>query len=177
MPIRGNAGTRLGKIAQGEVDAVVLAYAGLARVGRLDDVTDVFGPERMLPAPGQGALAVECLASRAGDDLAYLTAVDHAATRAEVTAERSVLAELEAGCAAPVGAYADVGDGRLRLRAAVVAPDGTGAVRRERSVPVGADTAEAASSLGRELAREMIGDGADRIVADAARDSTTPSED
>ncbi|WP_345556373.1 hydroxymethylbilane synthase [Streptomonospora halophila] len=170
VPIRGNAGTRLGRIAEGEVDAVVLAYAGLARVGRLDDVTDVFEPEQMLPAPGQGALAVECLASRADGDLAYLAAVDHAATRAAVTAERTVLAELEAGCAAPVGAYAEVHDGRLRLRAAVVAPDGSEAVRRERSVGTGGDAAAAASSLGRELAREMIGEGADRIVADAAEE-------
>ncbi|MDT0304474.1 hydroxymethylbilane synthase [Streptomonospora wellingtoniae] len=168
VPIRGNAGTRLGRIAEGEVDAVVLAYAGLARVGRLDDATDVFGPEQMLPAPGQGALAVECLASRADGDLAYLAAVDHAATRAAVTAERTVLAELEAGCAAPVGAYAEVHDGRLRLRAAVVAPDGSEEVRRERSVDTGGDAVAAASSLGRELAREMIGEGADRIVADAA---------
>ncbi|WP_155999048.1 hydroxymethylbilane synthase [Streptomonospora sp. PA3] len=171
VPIRGNAGTRLGKIAEGEVDAVVLAYAGLERVGRLDDVTDVFEPEQVLPAPGQGALAVECLTSRAGGDLAYLAAVDHADTRAAVTAERTVLAELEAGCAAPVGAYAEVDGDRLRLRAAVVAPDGRQAVRRERSAALGgADPAGAAASLGRELAREMIGEGADRIVAEAAED-------
>src|SRR5690606_6605914 len=120
VPIRGNAETRLGKVASGELDAVVLAYAGLVRVGRVGDVTDVFGPDRMLPAPGQGALAVECRAERAGTDLSYLSAVDHAATRLAVTAERTVLAELEAGCAAPVGAFATYSDGRLRLRAAVV---------------------------------------------------------
>ncbi|MBV2365967.1 hydroxymethylbilane synthase [Streptomonospora nanhaiensis] len=170
VPIRGNAETRLGKVTSGELDAVVLAYAGLARVGRLDDVTDVFEAEQVLPAPGQGALAVECLAERAAADLAYLTAVDHGPTRAAVTAERTVLAELEAGCAAPVGAYAECHDGRLLLRAAVVAPDGGQAVRRERGIALGQDTdpVEAAASLGRELAREMIGEGADRIVADAA---------
>ncbi|MDA0563718.1 hydroxymethylbilane synthase [Streptomonospora sp. S1-112] len=170
VPIRGNAETRLGKVTSGELDAVVLAYAGLARVGRLDDVTDVFEAEQVLPAPGQGALAVECLAARAAADLAYLTAVDHGPTRAAVTAERVVLAELEAGCAAPVGAYAECHDGRLRLRAAVVAPDGTRAVRRERSAALTQDTdpVDTAASLGRELAREMIGEGADRIVADAA---------
>nr|WP_242677367.1 hydroxymethylbilane synthase [Streptomonospora litoralis] len=174
VPIRGNAGTRLGKVAQGELDAVVLAYAGLARVGRIDDVTDVFEPEQVLPAPGQGALAVECRTSRAADDLAYLSAVDHTATRAAVTAERVVLAELEAGCAAPVGAYAELLDGRLRLRAAVVSHDGREAVRRERSVPLpqDGDPAEAGASLGRELAREMIGEGADRIVAAAAAENT-----
>lgn len=113
---------------------------------------------------------MECLAERAAADLAYLTAVDHGPTRAAVTAERTVLAELEAGCAAPVGAYAECHDGRLLLRAAVVAPDGGQAVRRERGIALGQDTdpVEAAASLGRELAREMIGEGADRIVADAA---------
>ncbi|GAA3728297.1 hydroxymethylbilane synthase [Spinactinospora alkalitolerans] len=170
VPIRGNAETRLGKIASGDVDAVVLAHAGLARVGRLDDVTEVFEPEQMLPAPGQGALAVECRTADAAGDLAYLAVVDHAETRAEVTAERIVLAELEAGCAAPVGAFAECRDGRLRLRAAVVAPDGGQAVRREGAVRIGdfRDAPEAAVHLGRELAREMIAQGADRIVAGAA---------
>ncbi|PSK99597.1 hydroxymethylbilane synthase [Murinocardiopsis flavida] len=175
VPIRGNAETRLGKVAGGELDAVVLAYAGLARVGRSADVTDVFGPDRMLPAPGQGALAVECAAEDAADRLGYLGTVDHAATRAAVTAERTVLAELEAGCAAPVGALAEIEDDLLRLRAAVVAVDGSESVRRERSVrleterPTGADESRLmAADLGRELAREMIAEGADRIVADAA---------
>ncbi|WP_017600607.1 hydroxymethylbilane synthase [Nocardiopsis lucentensis] len=175
VPIRGNAETRLGKITAGEVDAVVLAYAGLGRVGRLDDVTEVFEPEQVLPAPGQGALAVECATERAAGDLAHLAAVDHASTRAEVVAERTVLAELEAGCAAPVGAYAQYGNGRLRLRAAVVATDGTEAVRRERVI--GLDSPEdvaAAADLGRDLAREMIVEGADGIVAAAftERDET-----
>ncbi|TQN27551.1 hydroxymethylbilane synthase [Haloactinospora alba] len=170
VPIRGNAETRLGKVSSGEVDAVVLAYAGLTRVGRTDSVTDVFGPDRMLPAPGQGALAVECTTGRAADDLGYLAAVDHGPTRAAVTAERTILAELEAGCAAPVGAYAEVGDDWLRLSAVVVATDGSQAIRRERTTALRPD-AEAAGTgadLGRELAGEMIGEGADRIVADAA---------
>lgn len=168
VPIRGNAETRLGKIAAGGLDAVVLAYAGLNRIGRLEDVTDVFEPEQVLPAPGQGALAVECRIGRAAGDLAYLGSVDHAATRAEVTAERTVLAELEAGCAAPVGAHAELRDGRLRLRAAVVATDGGRAVRGERSIALDTERpVEAAVGLGRDLAREMIAEGADRIVADA----------
>ncbi|MFW5415899.1 hydroxymethylbilane synthase [Nocardiopsis sp. CNT-189] len=174
VPIRGNAETRLGKVASGEVDAVVLAYAGLVRVGRVGDVTDVFDPDRMLPAPGQGALAVECRTERAGADLSYLSSVDHAPTRLAVTAERTVLAELEAGCAAPVGAYATYAGGRLRLRAAVVSTDGTQAVRGESGAEVEADPAslKAAADLGRELARSMIADGADRIVADAAAGGT-----
>lgn len=177
LPIRGNAETRLGKVTSGELDAVVLAYAGLGRVGRLDDVTDVFEPERMLPAPGQGALAVECAAERRDGDLAYLATVDHPATRAAVVAERTVLAELEAGCAAPVGAYAeyDADTDSLRLRAAVVSTDGTSSVRGERTAALASpgDLA-AATALGRDLARQMIGEGADRIVAAAFAERDTP---
>lgn len=171
VPIRGNAETRLGKVASGEVDAVVLAYAGLVRIGRTADVTDVFGADRMLPAPGQGALAVECTGARAAGDLAYLSAVDHTPTRLAVTAERTVLAELEAGCAAPVGAFAELDGGVLRLSAAVVSTDGRTAVRGERTADLDAEPAslKAAADLGRELARSMIADGADRIVADAAQ--------
>ncbi|MDA2810751.1 hydroxymethylbilane synthase [Nocardiopsis sp. RSe5-2] len=168
VPIRGNAETRLGKVASGEVDAVVLAYAGLVRVDRLDAVTDVLDPDRVLPAPGQGALAVECRADRAGADLAYLSAVDHTATRLAVTAERTVLAELEAGCAAPVGAHARLEGGVLRLEAAVASTDGSRQVRAARTAEMDVDPAslKAAADLGRELARSMIADGADRIVAD-----------
>ncbi|MDA2806997.1 hydroxymethylbilane synthase [Nocardiopsis suaedae] len=168
VPIRGNAETRLGKAASGEVDAVVLAYAGLVRVGRLDAVTDVLDADRVLPAPGQGALAVECRADRAGADLSYLSSVDHTATRLAVTAERTVLAELEAGCHAPVGAFARFEHGRLRLTAAVASTDGAQQVRAERTaeLEVAPASQKAAADLGRELARSMIADGADRIVAD-----------
>ncbi|MFJ6017935.1 hydroxymethylbilane synthase [Nocardiopsis alba] len=175
VPIRGNAETRLGKVASGELDAVILAYAGLGRVGRREDVTDVFEPEQMLPAPGQGALAVECRTERADGDLAYLSSVDHAPTRAEVVAERTILAELEAGCAAPVGAFAEYGEGRLRLRAAVVATDGSTSVRRERTVEMASlEDLETAIGLGRELARQMIAEGADRIVAEAFAERDNP---
>ena len=164
VPIRGNAETRLGKVAAGEVDAVVLAHAGLRRVGRLADVTEVFEPETMLPAPGQGALAVECQAGDGGSGarLAFLEHIDHAQTRAEVTAERSVLAELEAGCAAPVGALAHCRDGQLWLRAVAAATDGSRVVRSESVL-----RQEEAASGGRVLARELIARGADRLVAEA----------
>ncbi|SIO91280.1 hydroxymethylbilane synthase [Nocardiopsis sp. JB363] len=168
VPIRGNAETRLGKVSSGELDAVILAYAGLGRVGRREAVTDVFEPEQMLPAPGQGALAVECSTERAEGDLSYLSAVDHAPTRAEVVAERIVLSELEAGCAAPVGAFAEYTEGRLRLRAAVVATNGATAVHRERTVDISSpEDLDTAVALGRDLARQMIAEGADRIVAEA----------
>ncbi|NED56841.1 hydroxymethylbilane synthase, partial [Micromonospora aurantiaca] len=105
VPIRGNADTRLRKITDGELDAIVLAHAGLKRIGRLAEVGEVFDTDQMLPAPGQGSLALECRSDR--DDLReLLAAVDDAATRRAVTAERTILAVLEAGCSAPVGTYA-----------------------------------------------------------------------
>jgi hydroxymethylbilane synthase len=158
VPVRGNAGTRLAKVASGELDAVVLAYAGLARIGALEQVSEVFEPDAMVPAPGQGALAVECLAA-AGGLAALLAAVDDPPTRAAVTAERTVLAELEAGCSAPLGAYA-AGTEILQLTAAVIAEDGMAAVRASMSGP-----AEQAASLGRDVAAELLRQGAGTIVA------------
>jgi hydroxymethylbilane synthase len=169
VPIRGNANTRLAKVREGEFDAVVLAYAGLARIGHTDLVSEIFEPDDMVPAPGQGALAVECRAENTR--LAELLAgIDHAPTRAAVTAERGLLAALEAGCSAPVGAYAVLSRGRLHLEgvvlgiaAATFQPavlDSAAAsgrmVIRERGE---ADTADAAF-LGRELAERMLALGA-----------------
>jgi len=165
VPIRGNAGTRLAKVTSGQVDAVVLAYSGLARIGELDRVSQVFEPDEMLPAPGQGALAVEC---RADDtDLAGLLAlVDDPGSRAAVTAERTVLAELQAGCSAPLGAHA-AGTGVLHLTAVVVAEDGGLAVRASQS---GAPSR--AEELGRDVAAELLRLGAGTIVAGPAVTST-----
>jgi hydroxymethylbilane synthase len=161
VPVRGNAGTRLGRVTSGEVDAVVLAYAGLARIGRLDVVTQIFDPDEMLPAPGQGALAVECPAGR--PDLADLLAsADDPATHAATTAERTLLAVLEAGCTAPVGGYAAGADG-LRLRAVVVAADGETALRASASGPP-----DAAEQLGRSVAAELLRRGAARYTAVSA---------
>jgi hydroxymethylbilane synthase len=161
VAVRGNAGTRLGKVTSGEVDAVVLAYAGLARIGELDRVSQVFEPDDMLPAPGQGALAVECRTEdRAMMDL--LALVDDPASRAAVTAERTLLAELQAGCSAPVGAYA-AGTGVLHLTAIVVAEDGGRAVRARLSGPT-----SRAEGLGRAVAAELLRQGAGTIVAGSA---------
>src|SRR6266700_562278 len=157
VPVRGNAGTRLGRVTSGEVDAVLLAYAGLARLGRLDVVSQVFEPEEMMPAPGQGALAVECLASRA--DLAELLGqVDDPASRAATGAERSLLAALQAGCTAPVGAYA-AGTDALRLDAIVAAPDGGEALRASMAGP-----AREAGRIGREVAADLLRRGAARYT-------------
>jgi hydroxymethylbilane synthase len=181
VPLRGNANTRLAKVRDGELDAVVLAYAGLARIGHTDLVTEIFEPDDMVPAPGQGALAVECRSDDA--ELAgLLAAIDHQATRAAVTAERSLLAALEAGCSAPVGAYAvgQAGTRLLRLHAVVMmAPGGMtprtplgmsdGKARisdmpmvvRERGE---ADAADAAR-LGSELAARMLVLGAADLMS------------
>ena len=161
VPVRGNAETRLGRIESGEVDAVVLAYAGLARIGRLDAVTQVFEPDEMLPAPGQGALAVEC-GSGLPDLSALLASIDDPVSRAAVTAERSLLAALEAGCSAPVGGYAAGTDG-LRLRAIVVAADGESALRASAGGP-----AAEADRLGREVAAELLRRGAGRYTTVSA---------
>jgi hydroxymethylbilane synthase len=157
VPIRGNAGTRLAKIDAGDVDAVVLAYAGLARIGKLDVVSQAFEADEMLPAPGQGALAAECLASRL-DVIELLASIDDQASRAATDAERSVLAALQAGCSAPIGAYA-AGIDALRLDAIVVAADGGAALRGGISGP-----AEAAERLGREVAADLLARGAGRYT-------------
>jgi hydroxymethylbilane synthase len=162
VPVRGNVDTRLAKVAAGDLDAVVLARAGLARLGRLDEVTEVLDPLQMLPAPGQGALAVEC---RAGDaDLTERVrgAVDDAASRAAVTAERALLAGLEAGCTAPVGALAEIAEGddgeELWLRAVVLSTDGMLSLRRSLT-----GAPEHADKAGAELAAELLADGAARL--------------
>jgi hydroxymethylbilane synthase len=159
VAVRGNVDTRVGKVADGTLDAVVLAHAGLARLGRLDAVSQVLEPDLMLPAPGQGALAVEC--RDVEDDVALLDALralDDDATRVAVTAERSLLAALEAGCSAPVGALATVsevgGEVLVHLTGAVVSPDGRTQVRK--SVTGAADDAD---GLGRELAADLVAAG------------------
>jgi hydroxymethylbilane synthase len=160
VPIRGNADTRLRKVSDGELDAVVLAHAGLKRIGRLDAVGEVFDPDQMLPAPGQGALALECRADR--DDLrALLGTVDDAATRRAVTAERTVLAVLEAGCSAPVGTYAAEVDERLHLTATVAAYDGSRQVRLSAS-----GHPDDAERLGRDLAARLLAQGADQLMGE-----------
>jgi hydroxymethylbilane synthase len=167
VAIRGNADTRLRKIADGELDAVVLAYAGLGRIDRLEDVAEIFEPDQMLPAPGQGALALECRADRA-DLVELLGALDDVMTRAAVTAERAVLATLEAGCSAPVGAYATVDDDcdiekKLHLTAAVVGYDGVRQVRLSAS-----GHPHEAQQLGRELADRLLAEGADQLMGEHA---------
>lgn len=171
VPIRGNIDTRIGFVHKGELDAVVLAAAGLNRVGRIDEVTDFLPVDLVLPAPGQGALAIECAASDASLTAA-LAELDDPYTRAAVTAERSLLAALEAGCSAPVGALADLlADGQIvkemRLRGVVGATDGSTLVQLSTTGPV-PETHDQALALGRELAAEMLAKGAAGLMGERA---------
>ena len=169
VDIRGNVDTRIGMVRDGRLDAVVLARAGLLRLGRADEVAEVLDPALMLPAPAQGALAVECRADRV-DVREALAALDDADSRAAVTAERAVLARLEAGCAAPIGALAEVAEGidspELTLRAVVSAPDGATDIRRSASASLtpDADPTAVATALGTTLAETLLDDGAPDIA-------------
>jgi len=160
--LRGNVDTRLGKVTAGELDAVVLAYAGLRRLGRQGEVTEVLDPLQVLPAPAQGALAIECRASDA-EALSLLAVLDDPDTRAAVAAERALLAALEAGCSAPVGALAEIAEGddgpEIFLRGSVTALDGSDAVRLSATGPT-----TDAEGVGQRLAAELIAIGADQIM-------------
>ena len=178
-PLRGNLDTRLNKVRSGDLDAIVVARAGLARLGRLGDVTETLEPVQMLPAPAQGALAVECRA-RDTDLAALLAELDDADTRAAVTAERAMLAELEAGCSAPVGAIAEVvestdEDGRvfeeLSLRGCVAALDGSDVIRAS-----GIGTSGRARELGVSVAVELFALGARELMSSARRNPARGSD-
>jgi hydroxymethylbilane synthase len=171
VPIRGNVDTRIGYVRKGELDAVVLAAAGLNRIGRIDEATDFLSVDTVLPAPGQGALAIECVADNASL-VAALGELDDPYTRAAVTAERSLLAALEAGCSAPVGAFADLlADGQtvkeMRLRGVVGTTDGSTLVQLSTTGPV-PETYDQAMALGRELAAEMLAKGAAGLMGERA---------
>jgi hydroxymethylbilane synthase len=164
VDIRGNVDTRLQAVVDRRLDAVVLAAAGLRRIGRIDEATELLDPLQMLPAPGQGALAVEV---RAGDGATavIVAALDDHDARTCTTAERVLLADLEAGCTAPVGALAEVVEGvdgpELSLRAVVAAPDGSADLRRSLVGEV-ADPA----ALGHRLARLLLEDGAADLISE-----------
>ena len=170
VDIRGNVETRMARVGY-DLDAVVVAAAGLARLGLSDNATEVFDPLVMLPAPGQGALACEC---RAGDtETTRLVAeLDDSDTRAVVTAERALLAELEAGCSAPVGALAEIALGddgdELWLRAFVGDVSGTPSIRRSIT-----GTTDQARELGEQLAREMLAEGSGQIMASSSQEDAS----
>jgi hydroxymethylbilane synthase len=160
---RGNVDTRIRRLREGRWDAIVLARAGLARLKRLGDVSEVLPPSWMLPAIGQGALAV---VSRNDDgNVRELVArIDHPPSHREVLAERAVLDLLEAGCRAPVAGLARTEATNLLLRAAVFSPDGSRTLREEAVGP-----AERPEDLGREVGKRLLARGAAELIA-AARD-------
>ncbi|PFG44674.1 hydroxymethylbilane synthase [Isoptericola jiangsuensis] len=179
VDIRGNVETRLARALgpEADLDAVVLAYAGLSRLGRTEVVSQVLDPTVVAPAPGQGALAVEARTADldATDLAAAFAALDHRATRLSVLAERSVLARLEAGCAAPIGAYARVEEDELTLSAVVAKVDGSEQIVHTARLDLGHELAaaaadEAALALGVRVAEALLTDGAARLapLSDAA---------
>lgn len=161
--MRGNVDTRMRKLEAGEFDAIVVAKAGLDRLGLSDKIAEVIAPEIMLSAVGQGALAIE---ARESDESLRetLASFDDSETRAAVTAERALLAELEGGCQVPLGAWGRIENGALRLDARVLAADGSECVARNASGAI-AD----AEGIGRSLARELLDRGADRLLRLAGR--------
>jgi hydroxymethylbilane synthase len=168
VPVRGNVDSRLARVTSGELDALLLASAGLIRLGRADVITETLDPAVLLPAPAQGALAVEC---RADDQylLETLAALDHLPSRAAVVAERTMLATLEAGCSAPVAGYAELTPtGAFRLTGAVIALDGTRSIRHSRIIAApgtGPELIDVARRLGEELAADLLAAGAQTIMA------------
>ena len=170
--IRGNVDTRISLVRNGSCDAVLLARSGLARLGRLDEVTECLDPLQMLPAPGQGALAIECREDRP-DLIEALTPLDDPGTRACVSAERALLAALEAGCTAPIGALAEVVESEhgteLFLRAFAGSQDASIELRRSSVGPL-----EDPERLGRDLAAVLLQDGAADIISSGSPGLAAP---
>ncbi|GAA1251396.1 hydroxymethylbilane synthase [Prauserella halophila] len=172
VPIRGNIDTRIGKVTSGELDAVVLARAGLARVGRVDEITETLDPLQLLPAPAQGALAVETRVADVAAERLLRSVVDDEATRVAAKAERAVLATLEAGCSAPVGALADVvedldSEGKVVDRLSLRGIAATGLEDDSVSILKASAIAETkdADELGRGVAAELLDLGAGALLS------------
>ena len=157
-PVRGNLDTRLRKLDEGRYTAIVLAAAGLKRMGWDDRIAEILSISYMCPAVGQGALAIETRAD-GGPAHEICGKLDHAATRVAVTAERALLAALGGGCQVPIGAYAAAEGGELNLTAVVATPDGARLIRRNAAGPEGS-----AEELGSQLGAELLDAGADEIL-------------
>ncbi|MBB1202989.1 hydroxymethylbilane synthase [Enterobacteriaceae bacterium 89] len=158
--LRGNVGTRLSKLDNGDYDAIILAVAGLKRLGLESRIRLALSPEQSLPAVGQGAVGIEC---RLDDDFTreLLAPLNHTDTAVRVIAERAMNTRLEGGCQVPIGSYAELSNGEIWLRALVGAPDGSQMVRGERRGP-----AADAEKLGISLAEELLDNGAREILAE-----------
>ena len=158
-PIRGNVDTRLRKLKEGQFDAILLAVAGLKRLGFDNQIAQVFSSQEICPAPGQGALAIE---TRSGGDVYEICGrLDHPSTREVVSCERAVLAGLGGGCQLPVGAFAEALDGGIRVEAVVISPDGSQCLRVEM-------TGEDPEELGSAGAADLLARGAANLLAQSA---------
>ena len=161
--LRGNVDTRLARLDAGEFDAILLAAAGLNRLGLQDRITELLDPEAAPPAPGQGALALEVRAGDIGSD--WLAALRHAPTGLCVAAERGALEALEGSCRTAIGAHARIEDELLSLTVEALTPDGADRFRREATLPLGGSTTEAQTrALGLALGRDIRAAAGDRIV-------------
>jgi hydroxymethylbilane synthase len=157
-PIRGNVDTRLKKCHAGDFDAILLAAAGLERLGWGDEIAEIFGPEQICPAPGQGALGIQTRDQ--GEALNICRLLNHASSNLAVTAERAVLAGLGGGCQLPVGAFAEIDAGTLLISAVVIAPDRPLSIRSQTS-----GKAKDAEDLGRWIADDLLWQGAEEMLA------------
>ena len=165
VEIRGNVDTRLAKVARGDYDAIVLAKAGLDRLGLADRITEVLSTDLCLPAAGQGAIGIE---ARSGDDelLKILRKLNDADTQIAVEAERTVLAGLEGGCQLPVGVWARLEGRKFLIEACVLAADGSESIRVRR-----AGMPRDAEDLARQVASALLGGGAERLLRLATANS------
>ena len=164
LDLRGNVGTRLGKLDAGDYDAIVLACAGLKRLGLSERITHALTPEEMLPAIAQGVIGIEC---RADDTRVrgLIESLNHAETEQRTAAERAMNATLAGGCQAPVAGYSLLNAGVIELRGLVGQPDGSQVIRGDIRGP-----AEQAEALGKQLADDLLARGADTILAELLRD-------
>ncbi len=164
QPLRGNVNTRLKKLEDGQYDAIMLACAGLERLGLEAHISEIFSPDQMLPAAAQGVIGIECLEART-ELLQILKLLDHAATRTVMTAERAVAKQLQADCQSPVAAFGEIDGSTLNLRAMVASPDGRKIIREHVSGP--ADDPE---TLGNSLSSKLLDMGAGKLLARTGAD-------
>ena len=163
-PLRGNVNTRLKKLEDGQYDAIMLACAGLERLGLEAHISEIFSPDQMLPAAAQGVIGIECLEGRT-ELLQILKLLDHAATKTVVTAERAVAKQLQADCQSPVATFGEIDGSTLNLRAMVASPDGRKIIREHVSGP--ADDPE---TLGISLSSKLLDMGAGKLLAQTGTD-------
>ena len=179
LELRGNVPTRIERLAEGRFDAIILAAAGLKRLGLERHITEYLSPEQFTPAVSQGAIAVVCRADDA-HAVRWLRPLDHFATRVATAAERSLLRRIEGGCQVPLGALARIEQDRLVLHASVCALDGSSSITASGDFPLGGQTPAAlqrAVELGERVAEQLLAQGASRIIeAERHRSAASPVE-